>query len=866
MVDKVKLSRRLLIVGGILSLFTFSLILLILISEFTINLLIFLFVLLLVVIIPIITALKMKKKSKLVKPLLFASIVAGLIPIVFVMYAMFANGGYPTSIVDVALVSIFIVPGLFTVIGGFFGLRADMEGYWKRVESEEAVNLNFDKRTREIRKAKKLIIIGSLLLFLISFIKIVAMYYSFVVAFSSIFNSEVSFSSYYFLIPNVSDFYVNLAGFGIATVIIFTLLIITSLKIKPENQEKSVKWSKFAFVFAILFTIIEISLPQMIFDNVSFAYSIIAPEISLNNIGFAFANYISGAGGLQPFAFLPAISLVVWGISILGGLLAALGAVYGLGTSNRSYATKILIAAVVLTIALSIVSIYFVNYSNNVALTQLNEKINESGYGFRYLLSNYTLYNSTIGESAGPGLTNTGFYDILLALSSPNKNISTLFSAIGGNGASLNQSDLNLTDWGAYNPFVRAADIGALFSLGIPVDLYSQFYIGEGIPTVFLNGSVSENHITYIVSPHASTLQSLYELASFGKQIQLTAVDLGNLFSCAVFNGPSSSASTSDYYGISSPTASIAYSSGTLTSESRLTEASFFGSVGQLPIGWLQLILEVNGLQGSLEKGYFQCSEENVSSHIRENTTRLSIRQFFYMLSLPQYGAYEASQVLYNKSFGPSIEFIGYSGNYLIVNLGNLNLGDSRPIYMYVDGEKLNYTRYFNYLLSDNAQFGVGFHNLTISSDNASMLSDPFYVSPFIQTSVIKHENEFSIYLANSANTSISIHDPRIIVNPRYLPSAFQDVAYSFTALSNFTLTNAYNITYIINSTGAVNNTISMPIPLDALNNFTLNTNKTIELVYTSAQSCPLGESNTGYLLMNTSLGEDFQVLLGECK
>ena len=704
--------------------------------------------------------------------------------------------------------------------------------------------------------SRRLLIAGGLLMFAVSLIKIIVMHYALQTVISSI-----GIPSYYYtvLAQNISDFYAGLAAFGIIASLLFIALILSSARIRNENQERAVKWSKIAFLVAIAFVVIEVSLPQMIFDNASFAYSLLSPTASFNGTVSAIANYGGGYGSAQFLALLSGASPVFLCAGLLGGLFAMLGAAYGFGIQNKGYAIKALSVTVILVVALSLLSLYLVNRDNNASLAQLNQKINENGAGFRYLLSNHTLYNATIGYTASPISPKDSLYGELLAAASPNMSLASAIAGSGESSASLTQSGLDQIDWGAYNPFVRVAEIAAAWSVGIPVNIND---FGGGL-------SINGFPIEYLVAPRASTLQSLYEVLSSGEQLLLWAVDLGKAFQCDIFS-PYKSVPTPGQYSISMPVADAEFLGTTsLTSMLSLTNASILGTLGQLPIGYLALILDGNGFQRSLDKGYFQCSQSVApNSNVTVNTTGLTTKQFFYMFALPQYGAYEYQQILYNRTFGPSIEFVGYTGNYLIVNLGNLNLTDNKPIKLYVDGRGTNFTRYYNYLLSSNTVYGVGFHNLTVPIGNAKPLSDSFYVSPFIQASTEDNGNGMSITLWNPSNAGIRISNPTAITNPGYpqvIAYGFYNASYSWARTSNFTLTGASNTSYIPNGTGFAKQASAARIPLSALSNYTLGANQTLSLVYTSAQSCQIGQSTIYYFVMNTSRGQDFQVFLSKC-
>ena len=728
------------------------------------------------------------------------------------------------------------------------------------------------QQTKNKSIGRKLVIAGALLILAFCIAQIVILN----LEFSSILNSILGYSRQaplfpagpYFIGPNIFDFNLDIIIFGVSLLLLSSALILSAYKAKQENPPSAAKWARLLLPLSILLIIVSVAEPHILLDNDAFLNSLLPSAISL----FGITPALIGTAETQAPVFSLFTLLILPIILLAGALLAICGSLLSIWGESRKYAISVVAVSLIAIVMLSAASYIAVMGDNAAAIAHLNREIATYNTGYSYLLSNSGLYTSTIGRAALPGINGSSFYDTLISAERPHTNLSSFFTAYNGTTTPRNPG---YTDFGTYNPVVRAVTIASLGFSGLPVDAYTLF--PNGAPSNWLNNmTISKGQLSlgptgsiYLMPPFASSLKSIYELNSVGNVELLTSAALSNMFSCDVFDDNSYPAPA--YYGISIPVENPQFlGNSALTGESAITKASAFGLPGQLPLNWLALSMDINGLQKGIANGYFQCSPANSPTNSTSNTTELSLMQLFYMLSLVQYSGYGTSQMLYNQSFGPGIEFLGYQGNYLIVNLGNLNLTSNAPIKAYIDNRSIKDSRYFNYLLAQNLTLSPGFHNLevTIGSNSTSetRLNTQFFVSPFLMLSSIMNESGMQISITNPSGKNILIHNPELFANTtnQVLNASFQNIGYTYAGIGNFSLT-AYNVTSITNSTGYKITINGNQIPASSLANFTLGANKTIKLIYATGQYCTIGQEYTHYLYINTSAGRYFQVVIDSC-
>lgn len=615
----------------------------------------------------------------------------------------------------------------------------------------------------------------------------------------------------------VLDIYINIGIYAGVSVVLFLLMLVAALKIRSRDLDKSLRWARIAFVLIFIYVLVEISLPQSLFANVPFAYSLVS---AWYRVLFSSITAVQGTIPLN-ISLGSVVALIPFLIVLLGGLMGVAGAAYGLGVEHKRYMVNAVVAIAFITAVLAVLSIYQLNYSNSVAFNQLNNTISTYGGNVRYMLSNTSLFYAAFGTQNVTALSGLLHYTV------SGENFSALLPDIR-TGRMIGVNDSQSLDWNAYNPVVRSVIIGAFYALGFPISSAGIIWIHPGgLPTYpgFNESSIFKHNL--IPPKRASTLQSFYELSSSGVSILSTAVVLGRVFACAGFRANSTSLSTlPKSFGVGMIVLQpIDINSGQITTELLPNNGDLYRGVAGLPFGWLMLMYDSNLINGVLATGHFQCV----------NSTNMTVGQFFYLLSLNQYEDYLNAEVLFNKSVGPNVEFVGYSGSTLVTNLGNLDLNNANNIRLVVDNKTLVYTRYYNFLVSKNVSLGVGLHTMNVSIRNLT-LSRWFYVSPYLaMRSSLFRSGRFYLAIGNLFNGSLSISNLTVNASsPAFLPLGFSGGAPSITNLTK---------------------PISLVIPR----------NRSVNLTFATSFACNIAQSYVYYLSFNSSRGRGFYILESRC-
>ena len=507
-------------------------------------------------------------------------------------------------------------------------------------------------------------------------------------------------------------------------------------------------------------------------------------------------------------------------------------------------------------------------HDNSLALASLNSKILLYGTNVRYLLSNSSTFYSALGPNAASNASYTSLYNDLTGISNPYGNLSAALSV----GAIANQSEntgINNTvlsemfaqsnDWYVYSPYVRSKELEELFNLGyfmkegssLPRNLFTflspnNAYIN---PTAEKQLGIPEN-----VSP----LQSMYELKLTGLDILSVAYVLAGMFKTGFFGSELTNITTT-------PTIGVGLNSGQYgadvpdVSETGLLNGNYYdlSSVAQMGTGWLTLISSMSGSYGL--------------PHAKNATF---LHSMFYKIALVQYLGYELSQIFYNVSIAPNIDFSYYANNTLALNLGNLNLTNP-SITLYIDNNKTQFTRYYNNLISYNTHLGLGNHSISVKLDNTT-LSAVVYVVPVLPSVILAGNLQLSFHddgypTLNISNISVEcgIHPSPVI-----LPEDKADILYN-QSLQNLS-TNCQSIR-IINGTyfkfnkytpehdnyTGINYTVAnyTPYPITQLNNFSLKGHDYVALNF-SALNVTIGTLTYYTVTFDTNYGSGRSIIV----
>ena len=544
--------------------------------------------------------------------------------------------------------------------------------------------------------------------------------------------------------------------------------------------------------------------------------------------------------------------------------------VAGSTNSNSKFLVYVVIAIAIVLAAFYInLAAYYISsrggYNANAVslnatrtLTNLNSGILEYGGNLRYMLANRSAYYAAFGNQSA----SVALYANLTEMANGSQSLSSALKFSGVTPVSLNNAYLYL-----YSPEARAKELNTLSTIGFVIFNTSNY-------TVVTTQNLSKYSSQLLVPENVSDLQSLFELNGYSLNFLLLTNTLRSLLESGYFNGfsrlgiSSGNATISKLPSEPNPGISLALlpfpskMMGTIALTT-IMNGSIYDSVSGAgaPIGDIAL-----GEVISLRSGF-----EGVN-----NATYLN--RLFYELSLDQYSSYEMVQMLYNRSIGPNIDFFGYVNDTAVVNLGNMNLTDPQ-VSLYIDGNKVNYSRYYNYLVVYNENLSVGYHTVKAVVDN-SALSARVYIEPAaLPGGILVSQNynnsngylTFTIY--NVFSTPLNITNVSVT---RGIASSF----YSGTDLGSFkflNITQAANATplKLLNASYSSFNYLKVTNGRATTNSTTYGISGTaysikkdgdsVTLYYNLGNGCPAEQDRTYTLTFNTNYGNVKYLLFVVC-
>jgi hypothetical protein len=492
------------------------------------------------------------------------------------------------------------------------------------------------------------------------------------------------------------------------------LLMISGIIIRRGGDSEL--WPRIGFVAAVSGILSGIATPLMLFTDSSLpnAIAVFIPSVvSVMRVGMQIA-----ASGELPLAVLIPIPILF----VLGYAFGLVGSVYSLGRKNARYMRNAFAGFVAVVLILSAISAYLVAYENAQALESMNGQIAATGSNLEYLLQN----QSASYVTGGGGLA---------SLVSVSGNIQEMLATM------LNQSGSSIGiyagtaagyDWNAHNPITElAADAAFYGTLGQSA--------GQG---------TLENE---------SDLKLLYMLDFTGETTLANAEYLGMLFGCEAFNS-SAAAYPQKKIGIGMTVQHPSYLTGGIST------TNYQGTGTELmPLsrGWLELIFDT----GAYSRIPSKCKDGSVMTH----------GDFYHLLSLSEYEDYMYSEMFSGVTLHPSVSFIGYDGNSLVIDMGNIDLSSPEAEIM-IDGKPINYTRYYNFLVS-NVELGVGLHNITAYMPTEGFLqSRSLYVSPYLDILfAVSANGTGTLSIENRQGGDINLSNLHLSVSP----TAFDSGGYA---------------------------------------------------------------------------------------
>jgi len=383
----------------------------------------------------------------------------------------------------------------------------------------------------------------------------------------------------------------------------------------------------------------------------------------------------------------------------------------------------VLIVVIAAGLSYAYINMNSTNSGNSAALSSLNERITAYGSNFRYML-HHNVSGVSQNLSAYVNMSNTQ-PSIYGAVKSLYKKYTGL-------------SQINSTNWNMQNPSVRYIVLNASYTLGL-----------------FGGMNLTDIEAHNIVPSDITPLQLFFSLGITGNAIYLVAQNLIWLYNNMYFNALSTRTINGSSFEQNVPVNDLGVGIAVIpelpslvhpeavTSELNVT---FYDSLSlDFSPSWLELMYSIYGIDG-------------LGFPLINNSTATG--RLAYVLATAEYSGYYASEMLYNRTISPGINFIGYLNNTLMLDMGNLNLNNTN-ISIYIDGNQTSYNRYYNLVLVYNKHLGVGEHTIRAVVNGISM-ADGLYVSPVLPTDIVLLEpastpsNKTNV----TADLSFSIYNP----------------------------------------------------------------------------------------------------------
>ena len=677
----------------------------------------------------------------------------------------------------------------------------------------------------------------------------------------------------------------TLIVYGAAGIILPLCLVVAAVKMRSDDIYMSGRWTIISLIVALLAVYSAYSLLSLL-SNYILIYGLTGQLGGRSISNF----YIQQPATDELFGAALIWIIFLGALSVIGSLAAIFRtrAWTNLDKYLGGHSRSVVSAAVILFFVYIIYSVVSTQLSNNYALNQLNQRIENYGGNLRYLLSNKTTFFSALNVSSETydaygdpvGVRQSSTNDTLMLTYGGLYNISHTSSTLSWffnfNGST--QSKFGMYNWGGYNPMIRGAVLVTVDYLGIPVI----------------------NQVTgrLLVPTASSDLGSFYQLQAWASSILSTTVSLVALYQDNLFNVVRSKC---PHYSPQNSTVSeelLCYSK-----LPRSSVGSAMAVIGPEGVGtWAGTgILNTTlpaALSPNLEDGWLNLAL--AVGNVRINQTEA------YAMVLPEYSSDFASEMFYNKTIHPNINFIGYSSNELVVDLGNIELNSSAAIRLYVDGNQTDYSRYYNFVES-NIPLGIGLHRISATIGNVS-LNQNLYVSPAVMEPMGETLNTngtltFELnnqYLMQAAYRNYSVNQSGfaqneflpteigIMPNPYFgnvvmsnislssVPPDFEQINTSLYSIFPGNILGTENASVVptgyifnksiiithVNGTGLlVNYTYVNRTQIDPNGAYLLRSNSSVQLVFNTGYIGAVGEPRIFFFSADTNYGKAYYVI-----
>ncbi len=149
------------------------------------------------------------------------------------------------------------------------------------------------------------------------------------------------------------------------------------------------------------------------------------------------------------------------------------------------------------------------------------------------------------------------------------------------------------------------------------------------------------------------------------------------------------------------------------------------------------------------------------------NSTHNVRRLLLYEILAEQQAGYSLSQLIYHRSFNPSIAFAGYRNGSLVLEIANAQQQELDNATISLNGRNYSYTRFLSYFYV-NASLKPGYNNISFKSQSIK-LGTTLYVNPDVSVSAGTYSVNGSteLYLSNGGQSNISIYNLKVSNFPK---------------------------------------------------------------------------------------------------
>jgi hypothetical protein len=362
-------------------------------------------------------------------------------------------------------------------------------------------------------------------------------------------------------------------------------------------------------------------------------------------------------------------------------------------------------------------------------------------------LSNYTAYSSGSGQESNASLK---YIKLLYSAMNSSALVPELLGTVSDYNLSSSYSASNPCSMADYNENTSQAEV-----LGVLLGYNISIFRSHQARDEFLALNIDTSLLPTPYWPNVTPLLSVQE-----PQPAYTA-----LYSTELMNGFERALNATADYALHAGMQKNAFSSISTGPENASLGGMF---ISYLPSG--------ENLSALSESGYlpqtlplitlseYSCLAYPYQSNAAcaYNSTHSERRLLLYEIFAEQQAGYSLSQLIYHRSFNPSIAFAGYRNGSLMLEVANAQQDELANATISLNGKNYSHTRFLSYFYV-NASLKPGYNNISFKSQNIK-LSTTLYVNPEVSVSAVAYHANGSaeLYLSNYGASNVSIYNLKV--------------------------------------------------------------------------------------------------------